>query len=87
MRRLTMRFALPETVRRCNDERVRSGACGNTSAYLHDLSRRDQEAQAAQRLRALIDAKLAFGPATPLTSQEIDALGERLRGAARGRPA
>jgi antitoxin ParD1/3/4 len=53
MSTLTMSFALPETMRAYIDERVKSGSYGNTSEYLRDLIRRDQEAQAAKRLREL----------------------------------
>ena len=50
-----MSFALPEPMRAYIDERVKTGAYGNTSEYLRDLIRRDQEAQAAKRLRDLIE--------------------------------
>ena len=64
MSSLTMSFALPESMRSYLDERVKSGSYGNTSEYLRDLIRRDQEAQAAKRLRELIEEGLASGPAT-----------------------
>ena len=47
----TMSFALPTTMRSYIDERVKSGAYGNTSEYLRDLIRRDQEELAKKRLR------------------------------------
>lgn len=49
-----MSFALPETTRRWIDARVKSGSYDNTGAYLRDLIRRDQQAQAAKRLRELV---------------------------------
>ena len=49
-----MSFALPESLRDYIDARVRSGEYGNTSEYLRDLIRRDQQEQAARRLRELI---------------------------------
>ena len=64
MSSLTVSFTLPETMRSDIDERVKSGSYGNTSEYLRDLIRRDQEAQAAKRLRELIEEGLASGPAT-----------------------
>ncbi len=64
---LTMSFALPEPMRVYIDERVKSGAYGNTSEYLRDLIRRDQEAQAAKRLRDLIEEGLASGPGRELS--------------------
>jgi Arc/MetJ-type ribon-helix-helix transcriptional regulator len=53
MSTLTMSFAWPVSMRSWIDERVESGSCGNTSAYLRDLIRRDWEAQAAERLHEL----------------------------------
>ena len=63
----TMSFALPEVLRRYIDERVKGGTYGNTSEYLRDLIRRDQEEQAKQRLRELIQEGLASGPGRELT--------------------
>ena len=71
MSRNTMSFALPESLRDYIDARVRSGEYGNTSEYLHDLIRRDQQEQAARRLRELITDGLESGPAAPLTSRRI----------------
>ena len=60
-----MSFALPETMRTYIDARVSSGNYGNTSEYIRDLVRKDQEAQAKQRLRELIEQGLASGPGLP----------------------
>ena len=57
-----MSFALPEALREYVDQRVRSGQYGNTSEYLRELIRRDQEEQAKKRLRDLIEEGLASGP-------------------------
>ncbi len=65
-----MSFALPEALRAFIDQRVRSGEYGNTSEYLRELIRRDQEVQAAKRLRELIEEGLNSGPATPLTEDD-----------------
>ena len=62
-----MSFALPETMRAYVDQRVRSGQYGNTSEYLRELIRRDQEEQAKKRLRELIEEGLNSGPARALT--------------------
>jgi antitoxin ParD1/3/4 len=75
--RNTMSFALPESLREYIDARVRSGDYGNTSEYLRDLIRRDQQDQAARRLRELITDGLDSGPATPLTQQQIAELRKR----------
>jgi antitoxin ParD1/3/4 len=62
MSRQTMSFALPESMREYIDNRVASGNYGNTSEYIRDLVRRDQEEQAKKRLRDLIEEGLASGP-------------------------
>jgi antitoxin ParD1/3/4 len=75
-----MSFALPESSREYIDERVRSGDYGNTSEYLRDLIRRDQQAEAGRRFRSLIADGLESGESRRLTS---DVVGE-LRGRALG---
>ena len=62
-----MSFALPETLRDYIDTRVTTGHYGNTSEYIRDLIRRDQEEQARKRLRELIEEGLASGPGRPRT--------------------
>jgi antitoxin ParD1/3/4 len=56
-----MSFALPESMRAYIDDRVRNGHYGNTSEYLRELVRRDQQEQAKLRLRALIAEGLESG--------------------------
>jgi antitoxin ParD1/3/4 len=68
----TMSFALPEAMRGYIDERVVEGNYGNTSEYIRDLVRKDQQEQARNRLRALIEEGLASGPARPLTQADED---------------
>lgn len=63
----TMSFALPEALREYVDQRVRSGQYGNTSEYLRELIRRDQEEQARKRLRELIEEGLSSGRGKALT--------------------
>jgi antitoxin ParD1/3/4 len=77
MSRNTMSFALPEPLREYIDERVRSGQYGNTSEYLRDLIRRDQQAQAARRLRALIADGLESGDGRSVTDDVVAELRER----------
>jgi antitoxin ParD1/3/4 len=77
----TMSFALPDELRSYLDRRVRSGQYGNTSEYIRDLIRRDQEEQAKKRLRALIEEGLQSGPSRPLTPKFVAELRKRaLRG-------
>lgn len=75
--RNTMSFALPEALRAYIDERVRTGHYGNTSEYIRDLVRRDQQEQAALRLRQLIGEGLESGAARPLTDARIGELRTR----------
>ena len=60
MSRQTISFALPESMREYIDKRVAAGNYGNTSEYIRELIRRDQEEQAKKRLREpAIDAMRA----------------------------
>ena len=72
-----MSFALPESMREYIDARVRSGDYGNTSEYLRELIRRDQNEQAAARLRALIADGLASGPGRAVDEHVIRELRDR----------
>ena len=72
-----MSFALPESMRDYIDARVRDGDYGNTSEYLRELVRRDQEQQAAVRLRALIADGLASGDGRAITEDVIAELRTR----------
>ena len=83
MSNITMSFALPQTLRTFIEQRVRSGSYGNTSEYLRELIRRDQEEQAKKRLRELIEEGLRSGPPTELTESDIAAIHERIRVAGR----
>ena len=72
-----MSFALPESMREYIDARVTDGQYGNTSEYIRDLVRQDQEAQARKRLRDLIEEGLASGPGrrrTPADEKELLAI-------------
>jgi antitoxin ParD1/3/4 len=70
MSRQTMSFALPESMRAYIDARVSAGNYGNTSEYIRDLIRKDQEEQAKQRLRDLIGQGLASGTGRPRTKAD-----------------
>ncbi|WP_419944485.1 type II toxin-antitoxin system ParD family antitoxin [Candidatus Poriferisodalis sp.] len=74
MSRNTMSFALPPSMRSYIDERVRGGEYGNTSEYLRDLIRRDQQAEAARRFRQLIAEGIESGEGRVLTSEVVDEL-------------
>ena len=72
-----MSFALPESMRDYIDTRVRDGNYGNTSEYLRELIRRDQEQQAAARLRDLIAEGLASGPGRAVDDELVAELRDR----------
>ena len=87
-----MSFALPEALREYIDARVQSGEYGNTSEYLRDLIRRDQQDQAARRLRDLIAAgldrsrpSLTKRRAAELRERALTATGEPRSASAAGR--
>lgn len=75
-----MSFALPESMREYIDNRVSAGNYGNTSEYIRDLVRRDQEEQAKKRLRDLIEEGLASGPGRRRTKASEKALLDIARG-------
>jgi antitoxin ParD1/3/4 len=75
-----MSFALPESMREYIDARVRAGDYGNTSEYLRELIRRDQEEQRANRLRQLIAEGLSSGDGRVVTDDVIADLRERSLG-------
>ncbi len=75
-----MSFALPESLRDYIDQRVRSGEYGNTSEYLRELIRRDQQTEAARRFRLLIADGLESGEGRSLTDEVVDELRGRALG-------
>ena len=76
----SMNIALPEPLRAYVADRVEAGEYGNTSEYVRDLIRKDQQEQRVLRLRALLEEGLASG--TPLADTPAD--WEELRAIARG---
>jgi antitoxin ParD1/3/4 len=79
----TMSFALPEELRAYIEQRVESGQYGNTSEYLRDLIRRDQEEQAKKRLRELIAEGLESGDGRTMTPKVAAELKKRALGGRR----
>ena len=75
-----MSFALPQSMREYIDDRVATGNYGNTSEYIRDLVRRDQEEQAKKRLRDLIGEGLASGPGRRRTNLDKNTLLRIARG-------
>ena len=75
-----MSFALPEALRSYIDQRVKSGEYCNTSEYLRELIRRDQEDQVKKRLRKLIEDGLNSGPGRAVTVAVTKELKEKALG-------
>ena len=82
MRRHTMSFALPEAMRTYIDARVAAGNYGNTSEYIRDLVRKDQEEQAKRRVRDLIEEGLASGTGVSRSKADDEGLLAIARGEA-----
>ena len=53
---------MPESMRQYIDNRVSTGLYRNTSEFIRDLVRRDQEEQAKKRLCDLLEEGLTSGP-------------------------
>lgn len=74
----TMNVSLPEKMKDWVEAQTESGRYANTSDYVRDLIRRDQDRGAALAdLLAEIDKGLASGPAVPLDIEEIKAEARR----------
>lgn len=58
----TMNVSLPDAMKAWVEEQVATGRYGNSSDYVRDLVRRDQErAEARQKLQDMVDKALASG--------------------------
>ena len=58
----TMNVSLPEPMKHWIEEQVATGRYGNSSDYVRDLVRRDQErAEARQKLQDMVDQSIASG--------------------------
>lgn len=65
----TMSFALPESMQEYVSTRVQSGDYGNTSEYLRELIRKDQQEQSQRRLRDLIADGMSSGKPREFTQE------------------
>lgn len=58
----TMNVSLPDAMKAWVEEQVQTGRYGNSSDYVRDLVRRDQErAEAREKLQQMVDQALASG--------------------------
>ncbi len=77
----TMNISLPEAMKRWVERQAKSGRFGNSSDYVRELIRRDQERQAKiAHMQALVDEGIASGKGTR-TMQELKELARRKAGA------
>lgn len=63
MTTVTMNISLTEDLKSFVDSRIKARGYSSASEYMRDLVRRDEERQAEQRLKALIEEGIASGPA------------------------
>lgn len=76
----TISIAIPEPQVEYVDQRIARGDYGNRSEYFRELVRRDQQDQARDRLRGLIEDGIASGEPAPWTEQDSAALRSLARG-------
>jgi antitoxin ParD1/3/4 len=77
----TMNISLPEAMKRWVERQARSGRFGNSSDYVRELIRRDQERQAKIALmQALVDEGIASGKSAR-TMEDLKALARQKAGA------
>ena len=69
----TMNVSLPDAMKEWVEAQVETGKYGNTSDYVRDLVRRDQErAEAQQKLQQLVDKAHIVCPYSNATRNNID---------------
>ncbi|PKL96860.1 MAG: type II toxin-antitoxin system ParD family antitoxin [Gammaproteobacteria bacterium HGW-Gammaproteobacteria-8] len=75
----TMNVSLPEEMKRWVEQQSRAGRFGNSSDYVRDLIRRDQERQARiAQIQQLVDEGIASGAGTHSLAQLKQRALERL---------
>lgn len=77
----TMNVSLPEQMKSWVEQQAEGGRFANSSDYVRDLIRRDQErGMVIAELQAAIDAGLKSGPATPFDPEAFKQRMHRARG-------
>lgn len=77
----TMNISLPEAMKRWVERQAKSGRFGNSSDYVRELIRRDQDRQAKiAHMQALVDEGIASGKGSR-TMDELKELARRKAGA------
>jgi antitoxin ParD1/3/4 len=68
----TMNISLPDQMKSFVEEQTKDGRYSNSSDYVRDLIRRDQERRRAiAEIQALVDEGLASGPSVPFDLEEF----------------
>jgi antitoxin ParD1/3/4 len=82
----TMNVSLPDKMKAWVEEQVQTGRYGNSSDYVRDLVRRDQErAEARQKLQQMVDDALASGLVEMSKEQPLERVMERAKAAVQSR--
>lgn len=77
----TMNISVPEAMKRWVESQAKSGRFGNSSDYVRELIRRDQERQAKiAHMQALVDKGIASGKGSR-TLEDLKAVARRKAGA------
>ncbi|UJW87360.1 type II toxin-antitoxin system ParD family antitoxin [Devosia sp. SL43] len=82
----TMNISLPDAMKAWVEEQVQTGRYGNSSDYVRDLVRRDQErAEARQKLQQIVDDALASGIVEISRDELVERVMSRAKAAAEAR--
>lgn len=82
----TMNISLPEAMKTWVEDQVSTGRYGNSSDYVRDLVRRDQErAEAREKLQQMVDDALASGISTMTKEELLDRVMMRAKAAVQSR--
>ena len=82
----TMNVSLPDKMKQWVEDQVATGRYGNSSDYVRDLVRRDQErAEAREKLQQLVDEALASGRVETTRDELLERVMSRARAAVEAR--
>ena len=75
----SVNISLPEILKDYIDEQVVNGGYGTVSEYIRDLIRQDREQRSQKKLESLLLEGLDSGDATPMTSEDWDAVRDAVK--------
>lgn len=82
----TMNVSLPDKMKQWVEDQVATGRYGNSSDYVRDLVRRDQErVEAREKLQQMVDEALASGRVEITRDELIERVMSRARAAVEAR--